>query len=145
MELTTYSFLDLVGSITHPALGMYIFNGEGTGSVTVSKTTDRSVHDIASDGSVMVSKVAGNNGTVTIECQQTSAIHKWLLTWFNALWLLPTNEWADTSILVSNKSTHTSHAMRGVSPLKEADTPYQAQGQRVTWTLLCAEITNTPI
>ena len=53
MEQTTYSFLDLVGSITHPSFGTFIFNGEGTGSVTVTKSTDRTAHDIASDGSVM--------------------------------------------------------------------------------------------
>ena len=145
MEQTTYSFLDLVGSITHPSFGTFIFNGEGTGSVTVTKSTDRTAHDIASDGCVMVSKIAGNNGAVTIEVQQSSAIHKWLLAWFNALWLMPTAEWAETSISLRNAATKTSHVCMGVSPLKEADTPYQSQGQRVTWTLMCAEITNLPL
>lgn len=145
MELTTYSFGDLVGSVSHPTIGTYIFSGEGTGSVSVSKATERTAHDIAADGSVMVSKVPGNNGTVIIECQQTSAIHKWLCAWFNALWLLDTTEWAASSIFLRNASTKTSHVCRGVSPLKEADTPYAAQGQRVTWTLMCAEITNTPL
>ena len=145
MEQTTYSFLDLVGSITHPNFGTFIFNGEGTGSVTVTKSTDRTAHDIASDGSVMVSKIAGNNGAITIEVQQTSSIHKWLLAWFNALWIMPTSEWAETSISLRNNTTKTSHVCMGVSPLKEADTPYQSQGQRVTWTLMCAEITNLPL
>ena len=67
MEITTYSFADLVGSISHPKLGIYMFDGTGVGSVTISKTSDRTAHDVASDGSVMVSKVAGNNGTITID------------------------------------------------------------------------------
>ncbi len=145
MEVTTYSFTDLAGSISHPTFGAYLFDGTGIGSVTISKATDRTAHDIAADGSVMVSKIAGNNGTVTIECQQTSAIHKWLLAWFNVLWQLPTSEWASTSLTLRNSATGTRHIISGVSPQKEPDTPYQSQGQRVTWTLMCAEITNLPI
>lgn len=142
---TTYSFADLAGSISHPSAGSFIFDGTGVGSVTVTKTTDRTVHDIAADGSVMVSKIAGNNGTITIECQQTSSTHKWLLAWFNALWALKTEEWAATSITLRNTATGTRHICSGVSPQKEPDTPYQAQGQHVTWVLMCAEITNLPI
>ena len=145
MELTTYSFTDLAGSISHPTFGAYLFDGTGIGSVTISKATDRTAHDIAADGSVMVSKIAGNNGTLTIECQQTSAIHKWLLAWFNVLWQLPTSEWASTSLTLRNSATGTRHIISGVSPQKEPDTPYQSQGQRVSWTLMCAEITNLPI
>lgn len=145
MEITTYSFADLVGSISHPELGIYMFDGTGVGSVTISKTTDRTAHDVASDGSVMVSKVPGNNGTITIEVQQTSAIHKWLLAWFNALVGAKTSSWAETAITLRNSATKTSHVCMGVSPLKEPDVPYQAQGQRVTWTLMCAEITNMPL
>nr|DAV21116.1 MAG TPA: Protein of unknown function (DUF3277) [Caudoviricetes sp.] len=145
MEVTTYSFTDLAGSISHPTFGAYLFDGTGIGSVTISKATDRTAHDVAADGSVMVSKIAGNNGTLTIECQQTSAIHKWLLAWFNVLWQLPTSEWASTSITLRNSATGTRHIISGVSPQKEPDTPYQSQGQRVTWNLMCAEITNLPI
>lgn len=145
MEVSTYSFTDLAGSISHPTLGAYLFDGTGVGSVTIAKATDRTAHDIAADGSVMVSKIAGNNGTVTIEVQQTSAIHKWLLVWFNALWQMPTSEWASTSMTLRNAATGTRHIISGISPQKEPDTPYQAQGQHVTWTLMCAEITNLPI
>lgn len=145
MEVTTYSFTDLAGSISHPTFGAYLFDGTGIGSITVAKATDRTAHDVAADGSVMVSKIAGNNGTLTIECQQTSAIHKWLLAWFNVLWQLPTSEWASTSITLRNSATGTRHIISGVSPQKEPDTPYQSQGQRVTWNLMCAEITNLPI
>ena len=85
---TTYSFLDMTGSLSHPTIGDYVFTGEGVGQITVAYATERTSHDVAADGSVMVSKVAGNNGTITIECQQTSAVHKWLLAWYNALWEL---------------------------------------------------------
>ncbi len=142
---TTYSFTDLVGSINHSALTPFIFTGQGVGGVTVSKSTERSAHDVAADGSIMVSKIAGNNGVITIECQQTSPLHFWLLNWFNTLWNLPTSDWATTSVLLKNSTTGGSHVVTGVSPQKEADVPYQAQGQRVTWTLMAADIRNIPI
>lgn len=144
MANSTYSFLDLTGSINHPLTGAYVFTGKGTGSVTVSKATERTAHNVAADGSVMVSKIAGNNGSITIECQQTSPLHKWLQKWSQILWMAPVSEWATTTILLRNASTGGSHLCTGVSPQKEADTPYQAQGSTVTWTLMCADIVNSP-
>lgn len=144
MANTTYSFTDLVGSISHPVAGAFVFTGEGVGSVTVSKTTERTTHDVAADGSIMISKIAGNNGVITIECQQTSPVHKWLQKWFQLVWSLPTDQWALTSMLLQNTTTGGSHSATGVSPQKEADIPYQSQGSRVTWTLMAADVTNNP-
>lgn len=142
---TTYSFLDIVGAIHSDVVGDFIFTGQGTGSITISKATDRTAHDVAADGSVMVSKIAGNNGTITIEVQQTSPLHKWLQQWFNALWSAGTSEWAATTMLIRNTSTGGSHTLTGVSPQKEGDTPYQSQGTRITWTLMAADISNDPV
>ncbi len=145
MSTTTYSFTDLSGSINHETVGNYIFTGEGVGEINVSKTQERSAHDTAADGSIMISKMAGNNGTITINCQQTSPLHFWLLAWFNTLWQLPTNQWATTQVLLRNATTGGSHIASGVSPQKEADVPYQIQGQRVTWALMAADIQNIPL
>lgn len=142
MAQSTYSFLDVTGSIHCDRVGDYIFTGEGAGSITISKSTERTAHDVAADGSIMVSKIAGNNGTITIEVQQTSPLHKWLQDWFHALWTAPTSAWASTSILIRNSHTGDVHYCTGVSPQKEPDTPYQSQGQRVTWTLMCADVEN---
>jgi len=138
---TTYSFTDLSGAIAHTSVGSYLFTGEGVGEISVAMTTEKTVHDIAADGSVMVSKIAGNNGHVTISCQQTSLIHKWLMEWYNYLvYLADTSEWALTSITLRNTSDGTSHYLSGVSPQKAPDKAYQAQGQRVSWTLMAADI-----
>lgn len=120
---TTYSFTDLAGSISHPTLGFYLFDGTGVGSVTISKANDRTAQDVAADGSVMVSKICGNNGSVTIEMQQTSPLHKWLETWFNALVQLPTSEWASTSITLRNTATGTSISAPAYH-LKKSPMPY---------------------
>lgn len=140
-EQSTYSFLDVVGAIHSPAMASdYIFTGEGVGSITIDPATDRTAHDVAADGSVMVSKIAGDNGTITIETQQTSPVHKWLKEWFKAIWNSKTSNWANTTILITENNNGTAHIISGVSPSKKPSTPYQAQGQRVTWTLMAADI-----
>ena len=137
---TTYSFLDLAGAIAHELLGAYTFTGEGVGQVTVSMTTDKSAHEVAADGSVMVSKVAGDNGNITIQCQQTSNVHKWLLAAYNSLMIADTDQWARMGATLRNTSDGTSHVIQGISFQKVPDKSYQAQGQMVSWVLMAADI-----
>lgn len=142
MRQTTYSFLDLAGVIAHPLypLGVFQFTGEGVGSVTVTMDTERTAHDVAADGSVMVSKIAGNNGKINIECQQTSLAHKYLLNLYNYLVSASAGEWAMIAIVLRNVSDATSHIATGVSFGKIPDKPYAAQGGKVTWVLWAADI-----
>lgn len=139
---TTYSFLDLAGSIAHPTYAPFIFTGKGIGSVNVGMDTEKTVHDPAADGVIMVSKIAGENGRITIECQQTSDVHKYLLGLYNYLNNAGTDQWAAMVLALRNTSDGTSHAARGVSFQKVPDKPYQAQGQKISWVLMAAEIIN---
>jgi hypothetical protein len=137
---TTYSFLDLSGAITHPDLGAYVFTGQGVGQMTITMQTERTAHNVAADGVVMVSKVAGANGQIQIQAQQTSDLHKWLLTSANSVYLSTTDNWAAMSVLARNTSDGTSHVATGVSFGKIPDKAYAAQGAMVTWTLWAANI-----
>ncbi len=143
-EYTTYSFLDLSGALVHPDLGAYIFTGQGTGQVTVTMDTERTAHNVAADGTVMVSKIAGHNGKIQIQCQQTSNVHKWLLAAENALYIADTDAWAEMSAALRNSSDGTSHIITGMSFGKVPDKVYQPEGQMVTWTLWAANIQNIP-
>ena len=140
MEHTTYSFLDLSGALNHPDLGSYTFTGQGVGSVTVTYSTEKSGHNVAADGIVMVSKIAGFNGAISIACQQTSAVHKWLLKAFNTLYDLETSKWAAMTATLRNTSDGTSHVVTGISFGKVPDKPYAAQGGLVTWNLMAADV-----
>jgi len=140
MAYTTYSFADVSMVISHPAVGQYVATGEGIGSITTTMTTDKSSHDVAADGSVMVSKIVGNNGTHTISVQQTSGLNKWLLKLYNYLMQAPTSEWAQIKITIRSPAMQDLIRSTGVSFQKLPDRPYQAQGQQVTWTLMAAEI-----
>lgn len=145
---TTYSFLDLSGAIMHPIIGPFVFTGEGVGEVNIAMTTEKTGHDVAADGSVMVSYLAGDNGNVSIKCQQTSLVHKWLLAAFNASKIAAeagaVSKWAGMKMALRNASDGTSHAVSGMSFQKIPDKPYQAQGQYVTWTLPAANIQSVP-
>lgn len=137
---STYSFSDLVGTMSQASVGSYSFTGQGVGEMTITYAAERTVHDVAADGSVMASKIANNTGTCTIQAQQTSDLHTYLLNWFNYLWTAPTNEWTSTSITIRSLTMNKTYILTGVSPQKIGDTPYQAQGQRITWTLMACDV-----
>ncbi len=140
MRHTTYSFLDLSGAIAHPQLGAYTFTGEGVGEVVIAMSTDKTAHDVGADGSIMVSRIAGDNGTITVKCQQTSLVHKWLLAAFNALKAADVDQWAQMAATLRNTSDGTSHVITGISFNRIPDKSYQAQGQMISWVLMAADI-----
>ncbi|MFR8056975.1 MAG: phage protein [Dialister invisus] len=97
MAQTTYSFTDLVGSIHSDVVGDFIFTGNGVGSVLYLKLRNAR-HMISLPTLCYDLQNSGNNGTVTIETQQTSPLHLWLMKWFQAHWSAPTSQWAGTSL-----------------------------------------------
>lgn len=141
----TYSFTDITAVVSHPSYGQYSLQGEGMGDFTVTKLTDRSVQDVASDGTIMTSKIAGNNGNVSINAQQTSNLHNWLEGLFNYLWSATTDEWAQISLTIRAPKLKKTIICTDGAFVKEADEPFQAQGQRLSWTLLFADIQKVPM
>ena len=142
---TTYSFTDIEGTISHPSYGSFSIQGEGVGEMSINMMTDRTVHDVASDGHIMVSKIAGNNGTVNINAQQTSEMHNFLLGLFNYLWSATTDEWAQISLTITAPNMGETVYCQGGAFQKIGDKPYQAQGQRIAWNLLFADIQQLPM
>lgn len=144
-DTTTYSFDDVTCTMVHPLVGLHTVTGTGVGSIGVTMNTTKTVHDIAADGSVMISKIPGNNGTIAIEVQQTSSFHKWLLGYYNAVVAAPSAMWAQASIVIQDKVGGITITALSVSPEKRADRSYQAEGQRVTWNLMAANIQELPL
>lgn len=146
LNSSTYSFMDVSGSLTHPFLPVpIVFQGQkGVRTLTVTMAVERTVHDVASDGAIMISAVPGHNGSITIEMQQTSALHKEFLAWYNAVYIATTL--GDVADFASGAATFRAitdgahYVARGVSPSKIPDKPYASQGQYVTWSLMCADI-----
>ena len=137
----TYSFEDVTCSFEHPGVGAASSTGAGIGNISIAMANDKTTHDVAADGVVMISKIAGKNGTVAVTVQQTSQLQKYFMKWYNYVDTAPASEWAGMTITIKSKNLGDSTVCVGVSPQKLADRPYQAQGQQVTWNLMCAEIT----
>lgn len=141
MATTTYSFNDIYCVLSHPSFPAYTVNGQGVGEISFTYADDNTIHERAADGSVMISKVKADNGTITISVQQTSDLHKWLKRFFNFLHLQSSASWAEMMINLSSPAgLFDTIVAVGVSPTKRADQPYQAQGQMVTWSFHAANI-----
>jgi hypothetical protein len=145
----TYSFKSLTGVITNPvfAITIPLTGGNiGVGSINIRMTTTRTTHDVAADGTVMPSYIAGDNGEVDIVVQETSYIHKALLSLYNLAVLAANNDdvsgWAATAISFTFLIDGSIHTLTGVSFEKIPDKPYEANGQKITWKLLAANIIN---
>lgn len=128
-----------------PDIGAFPFQGQqGVKTVTITNATDRTVHDTAADGTIMVSYVSGASGSMDIETQQTSALHQFLVNWANIKFThsenLDASRFAGASVKVVDLLNGAIHTLRGVSPLKIPDKPYAAAGGFVTWRLMAAEV-----
>ncbi|BDR73331.1 hypothetical protein K144316041_20390 [Clostridium tetani] len=139
----TYSFEDVTCSFQHQGVGAASSTGAGLGSISIAMANDKTAHDVAADGIVMISKMAGKNGTISITMQQVSELHKYLLRWYNYIDIANTSEFAKMVVSIKSNNLGDTTTCTGVSPQKLADRPYQAQGQQVTWNLMAAEITQS--
>ena len=145
----TYSFKALVGVLVNSVFGVSIpltGGNVGFGQMTVTMTTERTVHDVAADGTVLISYIAGDNGDIAIEVQESSVLHSALLSLYNQAITAANNDdvsgWAATSISFRMLTDGTSHILSGVSFGKIPDKPYQASGQKITWRMMAANVVN---
>lgn len=141
-QVTTYSFADIFMTFAHPLVGIYTVNGSGIGEVSVSNINDNTAHDNAADGAIMISKIKAANATISITMQQTSAFHKYLMNYFNAVTNAPSAVWAAAEVNISSSlGMGETVSAFFVSPTKPADQPYQTQGQMVTWNFMSGNCT----
>jgi len=140
MAITTYSFADVSMVISDPQVGKLTITGEGVGSISIARANDMTQHDVAADGSTMISKVVTENGTIAIALQQTSPAHRWLKKWLAYKVSAPTEQWATTTAVLNFPAFGETINISGISPQKRADAAFQAAGQQVTWNLMAARI-----
>ena len=121
-----YSFEDTSVTISHPNFGSYTAFGTGIGSIAVSYANDVTIHDVASDLAVVVSKTA-----------------KRMRRFANYIEQAATEEFALATISISNRSTGDNYYCTGVSHRKKADNNFQSQAQNRSWEMMCASITQS--
>lgn len=147
----TYSFQNIDCVLSHPAVGQLVLSGSGSdekgvGDIAFSLANDNTVHDQAADGHTMISKIIVQSGTIAVAVQQVSDAQDFLARWCNYVTskATPSKEFAEMTVTCTDAMTGESWDCKGVSPQKTADTTYQAQGQRVTWNLMAAEMIFEP-
>ena len=139
MADTVYSFKDYTVSIASIA-GVYNTEGSGIGNASVTMSTAKSSHNVSADGTVMTSKIAGDNGMVSITCQQVSDLNTWFTKLYNLKKLAPSGSWNSTQISITNKVQKEVLVAIGCSFEKLPDKPIQAEGQMITWNFLSTNI-----
>jgi hypothetical protein len=150
MAATIYSFKDLTGVFSHCLAGQIsiggTFNGQiGIGQIVIHMANDITTHEIGVDGAVIPFAIPVYNGVITVQCQQTSVLHKFLLSWYNSIKSAEqssgdVSNWANAVMKLRNITDGTSHNVTGISPKVNADKAYAVQGGNVAWTLMAANI-----
>lgn len=148
MASRTYSFKDSTFAFAHPVANDFVSAGEvGLGQMTVTMAAERTTHDRAADGTIMPSYIAGDDGACSIEVQQTSEIHAFLLAWYNLIKTAANNgdvsNWATAVVTIRNLTDGGEHILSGVSPSKVPDKTYAAAGGKVTWVLMATDVQST--
>lgn len=145
---TVYSFKDTTGSFSDPIMGDFILTGQnlGAGRFVVKNSVTHSILDTSADGTVVTSAVVGDNGEFDVECQQTSAIHKFFLSCHNAQLTAVNNGdvslFASRSVHLQNIVDGSQHVLSGVSITKAPDKEYEKQSKMLTWTFLASNVVN---
>jgi hypothetical protein len=137
--METYSFADCILVLTFPS-GGGVISGAGIGDVTIAMAQDRTAMAPAADGNIMISKIAGNHGTVTLNIQQTSPAHLLLLGLYNAQVISPALLWAGGTGLFRDVVGTKTYNFVGLCFQKRGDHGYGAQGAMVTWPFMVADI-----
>jgi hypothetical protein len=145
--LYTYSFKDIVGVFTNTVLPPFPLGGEaGLDKIEVEMSRDRVNLKVAADAGMMMSYLAGANGTMLVTCQETSPLDAYLVNYVDIIYSQADKanllNFAAGQWLISDIINARSHRAVGAIPLKIPNRPYEGEGQNVTWTFICAQITN---
>ncbi len=137
---TTYSFKDLVGVMQSPLLdnALQLVGGNiGLGDITITPLTEHAEMETGNDGVVMPSFVAGDSAEVSINVQQTSALHHAFLDLYNQV-VTNANGGDISNIASASMSFRTildgsQHTLSGVMFSKTPPKVYGPKGQNINW------------
>ena len=140
MATKVFSFQEVSLSMVHSSLGQLTITGKGAGTVKVSMAEDRTDKQVASDGTVVLSKIRNRSGNLDISVFNTSDFHASLKRWFNYLEQANAREWALTNAKVTSISTGESYNLTGVAFTKLPDAEYDTTAKMVDWSFIVADV-----
>jgi Protein of unknown function (DUF3277) len=137
---TTYSFADLTGVMISPLLDapLPLVGGNiGLGDITITPLTERADMVTGNDGVVMPSYIPGDSADVSINVQQTSALHHAFLSLFNQAITAANggdiSNWASMSMSFRTTLDGSQHTLSGVMFSKTPPKVYGSKGQNIAW------------
>jgi hypothetical protein len=106
--------------------------------------TERTAQLVGADGGVTQSYIAGDNGQITLETQQTSDLHKYLLRVYNSAKTSADNgdpaTWSAGTATARDLVDGTGQVINGWAVTKVPDIPKGPQAQNVNWVLMAGDI-----
>lgn len=140
MRKFVYSFEECTVTFKHPTYGVYTAYGTGLGNFSISYPNNVVDHQVSADLSIVVSKHAIKNGTISFEILQASDFNEWLKGWANHIENGPIENFAATDITIKSRSTGDTYYCTGCTHEKIADQSFQSAAQSRTWNILAANI-----
>ena len=141
-KFTVYSLADVSVVMLHKKVGQCKLATQGLGKIGISYSGDLSSHTATADGYVVVNRLRSSHGTVTLEVPQNSSADEYLRKWAKYLKNMKDSaQFAKTTLSIVDKAGKLTISCQGVTPQKIPDRTYDTASSNLTWTLLCAEIT----
>lgn len=140
----TINLNDLSGQIVHPSVTPYIFQKQDPGELRICEKILRpshTVHEVAADGAIMDSKIAGASYHVLkLSVEQTSSLHQWLLNWHGVILSGPRSERDKTKASLRNDVANVAYTLTGISPM-DSSNAYQVKSKNsVLWEFIVQDV-----
>jgi hypothetical protein len=132
--MATYSFEDVVASISGPGGVIPLGNGAGNADegITVAMSEDKNTMVTGADGSVMHSLHASQSGRVTVRLLKTSPTNALLSAMYNFQTQSSANHGQNT-MLISNPQRGDVISCQQVAFAKQPDLAYAKEGNVQEW------------
>lgn len=141
MRAATYSFIDVVASLTGPTgtadLGYDAATAEE--GITIAPMEDKNGMTVGADGSVMHSLHAGNAGLITVRLLKTAPGNALLMAYYDAQRANSTL-WGKNVITVRNKTSNDTVTALFCAFKRVPDLTFAKDGGINEWTFDCGNI-----
>ena len=142
MAYNVYSLADTRAVLYHPYVGTANLHLCGRGKMVVSYSGDVSAHTMTADGTVIINRMKAENGIVTLEVPQNSIADVFLRKWCKYLRNTSRPEFFHlTTLTITDQAGEFTILCTGVTPQKVPDRTFDRSSTNLTYTLLCAKIT----
>lgn len=131
---STYSFLDVSGTIAGPSLMASFGNSAGAAEegITIEMVGDKNTMTVGADGFWMHSLHAGNGATVTLRLLKTSPTNALLMSAYNSQ-RITSAFWGKNTITIVQQVSNDDIVCAGCAFVRAPNMEYALEGGTVTW------------